>query len=209
MYRLLCGWLLLGLTHAAQAQNTEWTVVNLAVTDAVVLPAYDRFAASTSPLLAASEQLCAAVTEGNLAAAQQAYAAAFAAWQGVQHLQFGPITYFNWNYRLQFWPDDNGTALRQLDALLAAADPAVLESAAFAQQSVGVQGFPALERLLFADDSLATLQEQPYHCAGSAKSEGLGIAIIEKMQGDDPNALIGLPLIALVNMLANENVSVL
>jgi septum formation protein len=52
-------------------------------------------------------------------------------------------------------------------------------------------------------------KEQPYHCAGSAKSEGLGIAIIEKMHGDDPNALIGLPLIALVNMLANENVSVL
>jgi septum formation protein len=52
-------------------------------------------------------------------------------------------------------------------------------------------------------------KEQPYHCAGSAKSEGLGIAIIEKMHGDDPNALIGLPLIALVNMLTNENVSVL
>lgn len=165
MYRLLCGWLLLGLTQAVHAQNTEWTAVNLAVTDAVVLPAYDRFAASTPPLLAASEQLCAAVTQDNLAAVQQAFGAAFAAWQGVQHLQFGPITYFNWNYRLQFWPDDNGTALRQLDALLAAADPAVLESVAFAQQSVGVQGFPALERLLFADDSLGTLQKQPYHCA--------------------------------------------
>lgn len=53
------------------------------------------------------------------------------------------------------------------------------------------------------------IKEQPYHCAGSAKSEGLGIAIIEKMTGDDPNALIGLPLIKLVNMLNNENISVL
>ncbi|MDO9050342.1 MAG: Maf family nucleotide pyrophosphatase [Methylotenera sp.] len=52
-------------------------------------------------------------------------------------------------------------------------------------------------------------REQPYHCAGSAKSEGLGIAIIEKMTGDDPNALIGLPLIALVNMLQNEGVNIL
>ena len=43
--------------------------------------------------------------------------------------------------------------------------------------------------------------EQPYDCAGSAKSEGLGIALIERMEGDDPNALIGLPLIALVSML--------
>jgi len=53
------------------------------------------------------------------------------------------------------------------------------------------------------------LKEQPYHCAGSAKSEGLGIAIIEKMTGDDPNALIGLPLIALVNMLHNEGFAVI
>jgi septum formation protein len=53
------------------------------------------------------------------------------------------------------------------------------------------------------------IKEQPYHCAGSAKSEGLGIAIIEKMTGEDPNSLIGLPLIKLVSMLKNENISVL
>lgn len=53
------------------------------------------------------------------------------------------------------------------------------------------------------------LKEQPYHCAGSAKSEGLGIALIEYMRGDDPNALIGLPLIALVDMLKHEGVNVI
>lgn len=51
-------------------------------------------------------------------------------------------------------------------------------------------------------------QEQPYNCAGSAKSEGLGIALIERFEGDDPNALVGLPLIALVDMLGNEGVAV-
>ena len=50
------------------------------------------------------------------------------------------------------------------------------------------------------------LKEQPYHCAGSAKSEGLGIALISKMTGDDPNALVGLPLILLIGMLRRENV---
>lgn len=53
------------------------------------------------------------------------------------------------------------------------------------------------------------LREQPYNCAGSAKSEGLGIALIEKMEGDDPNALIGLPLIALCNLLRTENFNVI
>jgi len=52
-------------------------------------------------------------------------------------------------------------------------------------------------------------KEQPYHCAGSAKSEGLGVALIERMLGEDPNALIGLPLIKLVGMLKNEGVNVI
>jgi septum formation protein len=43
--------------------------------------------------------------------------------------------------------------------------------------------------------------EQPYDCAGSAKNEGLGIAILEKIEGTDPSALTGLPLIALTSML--------
>ncbi|MDH4456272.1 MAG: Maf family nucleotide pyrophosphatase [Candidatus Methylopumilus sp.] len=51
--------------------------------------------------------------------------------------------------------------------------------------------------------------EEPYNCAGSAKSEGLGIALIASMAGSDPNALIGLPLIKLITMLQNEQVNVI
>lgn len=52
-------------------------------------------------------------------------------------------------------------------------------------------------------------KERPYNCAGSAKSEGLGIALISRMEGDDPNALIGLPLILLTGMLRAEGKSVI
>jgi len=52
-------------------------------------------------------------------------------------------------------------------------------------------------------------QEQPYSCAGSVKSEGLGIALLEKFEGDDPNTLIGLPLIRLVRMLENEGIKII
>jgi septum formation protein len=51
-------------------------------------------------------------------------------------------------------------------------------------------------------------KEQPYNCAGSVKSEGLGIALLERFEGGDPNALIGLPLIRLVRMLEAEGVRV-
>ncbi|MEJ2621346.1 MAG: Maf family nucleotide pyrophosphatase [Candidatus Thiodiazotropha sp.] len=53
------------------------------------------------------------------------------------------------------------------------------------------------------------LKEQPYNCAGSFKSEGLGISLFESMQGEDPNALIGLPLIRLTTMLRKEGVDIL
>jgi len=52
-------------------------------------------------------------------------------------------------------------------------------------------------------------KEEPYNCAGSFKSEALGIALFERFEGTDPNALIGLPLIELVNFLGNEGFSIL
>jgi len=48
--------------------------------------------------------------------------------------------------------------------------------------------------------------DQPYDCAGGFKSESLGIALFEKIQGDDPNALIGLPVIKLIDLLAQFDV---
>lgn len=52
-------------------------------------------------------------------------------------------------------------------------------------------------------------REQPYDCAGSAKIESLGVALVTKIETDDPTALIGLPLIALVTMLQHEQVNVI
>ena len=52
-------------------------------------------------------------------------------------------------------------------------------------------------------------KEQAYDCAGSAKSEGLGIALLEEISGSDPTALIGLPLITVVSMLKTAGVEVL
>ena len=51
--------------------------------------------------------------------------------------------------------------------------------------------------------------EQPYNCAGSFKSEALGVALFESMEGEDPTALIGLPLIRLTRMLENEGLDIL
>lgn len=49
-------------------------------------------------------------------------------------------------------------------------------------------------------------KENALNCAGSARSEGLGISLLESLRGDDPNALVGLPLIALCDMLRAEGI---
>lgn len=69
-------------------------------------------------------------------------------------------------------------------------------------------------RLVMRDYSDAQIEaylrrDQPYNCCGSARSESLGIALIARYETEDPNALVGLPLIKLTEMLANEGLDVL
>ncbi|HRD48983.1 MAG: septum formation inhibitor Maf [Candidatus Competibacter sp.] len=78
------------------------------------------------------------------------------------------------------------------------------------QQQIAVEPFRVLFRQLTPEMIENYLRrEQPYHCAGSFKSEGLGIALFERLEGDDPSSLIGLPLIQLTRMLEAAGVKVL
>ncbi len=78
------------------------------------------------------------------------------------------------------------------------------------QHQVDVVPFTVLFRILNKSQIENYLQkEQPYNSAGSFKSEGLGICLFEKLIGDDPNTLIGLPLIRLTKMFENENYNIL
>lgn len=63
----------------------------------------------------------------------------------------------------------------------------------------------------YSDEAISCYldRENALDCAGSAKSEGLGAALIATMTSDDPTALVGLPLLSLITMLANEGVEVL
>jgi MAF protein len=78
------------------------------------------------------------------------------------------------------------------------------------QAQVLVEPFEVVFRNLSATQIDNYLKaEQPYNCAGSFKSEGLGIALFERLVGEDPNSLIGLPLIRLIRMLEQEGVMVI
>jgi septum formation protein len=84
----------------------------------------------------------------------------------------------------------------------------VRQATGFVQQDV------AAVRVVFRDLSDQEIEtylrtEQPYDCAGSAKSEGLGIALLERIDNDDPTALIGLPLIRTARMIRAAGVTLL
>ncbi|HEY5800446.1 MAG TPA: Maf-like protein [Burkholderiaceae bacterium] len=113
-------------------------------------------------------------------------------------------------------PGNHGNALAQLQAMrgkqvcfhtaLCLYDSRVAAPDAAAQVA-NVQTFVTFRDLPDHELDAYLRIEQPYDCAGSAKNEGLGIAIIERIDSLDPTALTGLPLIALTGMLRNAGVS--
>ncbi len=155
------------LTHGQNliTQDEDWTAINIAVTDELIIPAYQNLESRSVELMAATETFCADFSTLNLDNLKNTYEQSMLAWQAIQHIQFGPITYFNWNYRIQYWPDERGASGRQLDALIASQDEAILTSSAFPRQSVGVQGLPALERILYDDNALSEFRNNAYLCS--------------------------------------------
>lgn len=103
-------------------------------------------------------------------------------------------------------PGNHANAVAQLQkmsgrtVIFQTAVSVVCQATGFAQHDLAPVRvrFRALER---AEIEAYLLAEQPYDCAGSAKSEGLGIALLDAIDSDDPTALVGLPLIRTSRML--------
>jgi septum formation protein len=111
-------------------------------------------------------------------------------------------------------PGDHARATAQLrrmrgqTLIFQTAVAVVCQSTSFAQRDL------APVKVTFRDLSDAAIEaylnaEQPYDCAGSAKSEGLGIALLDAIESDDPTALVGLPLIRTARMLRAAGVDLL
>ena len=111
-------------------------------------------------------------------------------------------------------PGDHANALRQLEAMsgrTATFDTAVAVLDA-ASGRFGARVVPCrvtFRKLARAQIEAYLRREQPYDCAGSAKSEGLGITLIARIDTDDPTSLVGLPLIALTELLAEAGLPVI
>ncbi|MCB1800515.1 MAG: imelysin family protein [Gammaproteobacteria bacterium] len=121
-----------------------------AIADDHVVPAYRNLASHTGELDGVASGYCGAPSSAAMQPLRQVFRDAFLAWQGAQHLRFGPVQFLSREHRFALWPDKRGTVSKHLRRLLE--DPA-LQAADFdiSQKSVAVQGFSALEQLLFDD----------------------------------------------------------
>lgn len=134
--------------------------------DHQIIPGYRAFAEATSALAAAAKGACAdgALSAADLPALRAAHATAFIAWQRVQHLRLGPVMEQDRFHRIEYWPDPKGLGGKHLKALLTDADPPALKEVeagtGFRSGSIAVQGFPALERLLWDDSADGTPQRR-------------------------------------------------
>jgi len=139
------------------------------IADEHIIPAYEVLAQATAGLNEQATAFCTRPDAAALRSLREHFHDAMDAWQSIQHIRFGPVEFLMRNYRYELWPDKRGTVGKHLRRLLAAQDPAALDPERFAAGSVAVQGFSALERLLFGPDvspgAFATGEGARYRCA--------------------------------------------
>ena len=181
---LFLGAMLLGVAAGgpAQAQDGRFAfrpVVETMVTD-VIVPAHAALSAAAVVEVDAMDRLCTEPSAAGLDEAREAFRALVAAFGGVEAYRFGPAREDNRFERLFFWPDRRSRGLRQVEALLAEADPSALEVETLRQKSVAVQGLTALEYVLFGDGAEVLAQTDGFRCRyGAAVADAIAATAAE------------------------------
>ncbi|MBR9882222.1 MAG: imelysin family protein [Oceanospirillales bacterium] len=158
---LLAG--VIHINHAA-AQSADWPAYNAETLQEDILPRYQHFASEASELADAGTALCQKPDAQSLEQTRAAFRSTLNAWQGISHIQFGPVTYLMRNYSIEFWPDRKSIGRKQLRATLELPADTAFDDEFFHQASVSIKGLPALEQLLYGPDALSRLQQETTYC---------------------------------------------
>ncbi|GAB3127062.1 imelysin family protein [Novispirillum itersonii] len=146
--------------------DADMMALVVAQIDHQIIPGYQAFSVAAATLAQEAGKACAdsTLSGAEIPAVRGAHAAAFTAWQRVQHLRLGPVMEQDRFHRIEYWPDPKGLGGKHLKALLTEADPPALKEVepgrGFRGGSIAVQGFPALERLLWDDAADGTPQRR-------------------------------------------------
>lgn len=157
MRRALLALALLCASQPAAAQPVDPQAAAVRAAERVLVPGYAALAAATGAQASAWEAACGASAPRDLAPLDAAFHEAADAWARVETVRYGPIAEEFRFERMAFWPERRNAAARALAQLEAADDAGLLAPARFVETSVAGQGFTALERVLFEEDSRAAL----------------------------------------------------
>lgn len=153
------GLLLAGLSQAATP--IDWDAFNASVISGHIQPRYQQLTQQSQTLAGSTAHWCETRSSDDFNQLQQAFEDSLQAWQGIQHVQFGPVQLLMRNYGIQFWPDRKGIIGRQLEEALQGPAAGNYDADFFRHASVSIKGFPALERLFYGEGALPRLQQQP------------------------------------------------
>lgn len=137
--------------QAATPSDADYRTLNRALVANHVIVRQQALAQHTATLAQTVDTWCTQPGDETRAALDAAWKSATDAWQGIQHVRFGPVELYMRAMRMSFWPDPRNNVGRQLDELMSGSTPATLTPERFSRSSIAVQGFPALERLLTDD----------------------------------------------------------
>jgi predicted lipoprotein len=146
---VLSFFLLAAPCGAQAATEADYLALNKSVVADHILPRLKAFADSAAGLPPAADKACASRSAADVTALQAAFVAALDGWEGIQHVRFGPAEFFSRGARIFFWPDPRNSVGRQLGEMLSKTPAIDITEDALSKDSVAVQGFPALERLLY------------------------------------------------------------
>lgn len=166
------------------AADTDYAAAVTRIVETHAKPAYQRLAASAAKL---ADILAGSCGEPNGdAAGRTAFHEAVDAWQAIQHIRGGPAADADRHSRIMFWPDERAVGSRQLNRFLASADSTLKD---ISGGSVALQGFPALERLIYGKTPLGNepLKGETLGRCAVATAIGRNIAAVAKELEDAIN----------------------
>lgn len=155
---------LFGLSASIVIAAPDWRGFNTTTAAYHVLPAYKRLALTTTSMSRKANAFCENPTPNTLSEIKQEFASALNAWQAIQHINFGPVETLSRHAAMEFWPDKKNHVNKHLTKLIATRNDDKLLPANFAQNSVAIRGFPAIELLIFNNNAQQQLGDDSYRC---------------------------------------------
>jgi predicted lipoprotein len=163
----------------ADIPDTNYQQVLSHLLGTVMPPKLDEFHSATEDLTEEFRDFCSDPDKGGLKDTQSAFHVAMDIWQEIQPWRMGPLVADGRDQHIEYWPDKHGTAARQFRKLMFDKPTAYTDPAKLSGASAALQGFPALEEVLFADDHgelmIAANEDGVYLCQyGTAIAANLG-----------------------------------